>query len=134
MSEALKILEGGCLCGAVRYRLHGPPDWSAHCHCRSCQRAVGAAFATWLGVKGENFNVEAGELAVYRSSPGVERGFCRKCGTSLTYVGAQWPGLVSILVPTLDKPEAVTPSSHVYTEHQLPWIRLADNLPTHQQF
>jgi hypothetical protein len=81
-----KGFEGGCLCGAVRYRLQGAPDWSAHCHCRSCQKATGAAFATWVGVKKEKFQVIVGQPTICNSSPGVERSFCGRCGTSLTYV------------------------------------------------
>jgi hypothetical protein len=134
MTDTSERHAGGCLCGAVRYTLHGAPDWSAHCHCRSCQKATGAAFATWAGVKAENFEVIKGQLTVCKTSPGVERGFCGKCGTSLTYVGAGWPGQVSVLAPTLDEPDTVAPTVHVYVEHQLPWVKLADGLPTHERF
>ncbi len=127
--------QGGCLCGAVRYKLHGAPDWSAHCHCRSCQKATGAAFTTWAGMKKQNFEVTRGRLTVCNTSPDVERGFCGKCGTSLTYVAEKgWPGQVSVLVPTLDDPGIVTPTAHVYVEHQLPWVKLDDGLPTHEQY
>jgi len=51
MQKTTQHNEGGCFCGAVRYALIGPPDWSSHCHCRSCQKAVGAAFTTWVGAK-----------------------------------------------------------------------------------
>lgn len=126
---------GGCFCGAVRYALHGAPDWSGHCHCRSCQKATGAAFATWVGVKTENFEVTGGRLAVCETSPGVQRGFCGACGTSLTYVAEEgWPGQVSVLAPTLDDPAIATPTAHVYVEHQIPWVKLDDGLPTHEQF
>jgi hypothetical protein len=85
-------------------------------------------------VRTENFEISAGELAVWNSSSGVERGFCAQCGSSLTYVGEQWPGLVSILAPTLDNPAIATPTIHVYTEHQLPWVKLGDGLPTSVRF
>ncbi len=134
MVETTKNYEGGCFCGAVRYTLIGPPDWSAHCHCRSCQKAVGAAFATWAGVKAENFKVTKGEIATCQW-PGVERGFCRNCGTSLTYVAEEgWPGQISVLAPTLDDPGIASPAAHVYVEHQLPWVKLNDELPRHEQF
>jgi hypothetical protein len=127
--------QGGCLCGAVRYRIDGPPDWSAHCHCRSCQKATGAAFTTWVGVKKANFAVTEGQLTICNSSRGVERGFCGKCGTSLTYVAEErWPGQISVLAPTLDNPNVAAPTAHVYVENQLAWVKLADGLPTHQQF
>lgn len=130
-----EIHEGGCLCGAVRYALHGAPEWSAHCHCRSCQKATGAAFTTWVGLKTENFQVTKGEITVCNTSPGVERGFCGRCGTSLTYVAEEgWPGQVSILAPTLDDPGIASPTAHVNVEHQLAWVKLSDGLPKREQF
>ncbi|NIP70164.1 MAG: hypothetical protein GTO04_13590, partial [Planctomycetales bacterium] len=98
--------EGGCLCGAVRYIFGGQLDWSAHCHCRSCQKAAGAGFATWCAVKAENFKVTRGQIKICETSPGVERGFCGNCGTSLTYVakgewsGQDWTAQVWFLAPT----------------------------------
>ena len=127
--------QGGCLCGAVRYRFQGAPDWAAHCHCRSCQKAIGAPFTTWVGLKKEKFEIIKGQLTTCDSSPGVERSFCGKCGTSLTYVAEErWPGEISVSAPTLDDPGIVVPTAHVYVEHQLPWVKLNDGLPTHKQF
>jgi len=135
MAEAKEHLEGGCLCGAVRYMLHGRPDWSSHCHCRSCQKASGAGFATWCGLKTENFEVTKGEIKKCETSPGVERGFCGRCGTSLTYVAEEgWPGQVGVLAPTLDDPSVAKPSAHVFVSHQQPWINLDDGLPTSAEF
>lgn len=135
MTDTSEVHQGGCLCGAVRYTLRGAPSWSAHCHCRSCQKATGAAFTTWVGLKKENFEVTKGQLAVCNTSPGVERGFCARCGTSLTYVAEEgWPGQVSVLAPTLDNPGIASPTAHVYVEHQLPWVKLDDGLPKHEQF
>ena len=93
MSEQRSGLEGGCLCGDVRYRAAGAPKWAGHCHCRSCQRATGAAFASWAGLNIGDFEVLSGTLTIHHSSPGVDRGFCAKCGTSLTYANeGAWPG------------------------------------------
>jgi len=126
---------GGCLCGAVRYRLRGALKFAGHCHCRSCQRAVGAGFTTWAGVEKENFEVTKGRIKICETSPGVERGFCDICGTSLTYVSEKgWPGVVSVLAPTLDDPGFAEPTAHVYVEHRLPWVKLDDGLPTFERF
>ena len=135
MTDSPTDHQGGCLCGEIRYTIHGDPDWSAHCHCRSCQRATGAAFTTWVGLESKNFEITEGEMKVCNTSPGVERGFCGDCGTSLTYVAEEgWPGQISILAPTLDNPEIASPARHVYVDHQLPWIKLDDGLPTVKQF
>jgi hypothetical protein len=62
----------------------------------------------------------------------VERGFCGKCGTSITYVAeSRWPGQVSILAPTLDDPRIAVPSAHFDVQDRLPWIKLGDGLPVH---
>jgi hypothetical protein len=127
--------DGGCLCGAVRYKLRGALKYAGHCHCRSCQKAIGAGFVTWAGVKKENFEVIEGRLKVCETSPGVERGFCDACGTSLTYVAEEgWPGLVSVTAATLDDPAFAEPTVHVYVAHRQPWVKLDDGLPTFERF
>lgn len=133
MPETREHHDGGCMCGAVRYRLHGPFTYSAHCHCRSCQRALGAGFATFSAVAPENFEVVEGELTIYESSPGVRRGFCNKCGTSLTYAGDGWED-VAVLSATLDDPAAAVPTSNVYLEHKQPWVALDETLKAFARF
>jgi len=135
MTETREKHQGGCFCGAIRYTLDGPPDWSSHCHCRSCQRATGAAFTTWVGAKKENFEITQGRIQVSETSPGVERGFCNQCGTSLTYIAeGGWPGQISVLAPTLDDPSIAAPAAHIYNSHRQPWVKLDDGLPTKEQF
>lgn len=130
-----KAQKGGCLCGNVRYAVTGDLEFSAHCHCRSCQLASGAGFATWAGMKTHSFEVTKGELKICETSPGVERGFCDKCGTSITYVNESgFPGLNSVLAVTLDDPSFAKPTAHVFTSHQQPWIKLDDGLPTSPEF
>ena len=113
----------------MRYRVTGEPIWTAHCHCQSCRRAVSAAFATYAGFLRDRFEILAGEPAVYRSSPGVERRFCRNCGSPLTYEGERWPAETHILVCSLEDPVALEPTAHVHTDEQLAWLHLADGLP-----
>jgi hypothetical protein len=127
------VREGGCMCGAVRYQLSGPFTYSAHCHCRSCQRAVGAGFATYSAVAPENFVVTKGEMAIFHSSPGVNRGFCARCGTSLSYSGEGWTDY-AIMTATLDDPGTATPTSNVYTSDCQPWVVLDPALKNFPQF
>ena len=124
--------EGGCLCGAVRYVLHSAPTYSGHCHCRSCQRAVGAGFVTWVGVKPENFEVTEGEITFCATSPGVQRGFCGRCGTSLTFAGDGWTD-IGVTAASLDEPGIAKPESNVYLDHQQPWVVLDDSLRKYEK-
>jgi len=132
--------QGGCLCGAVRYEIRGAPQWAAHCHCRSCQRALGAAFATWCSIDEDRFTLTKGRIKTCETSPGVVRGFCADCGTSLTYAaeqepeGEDWQGKTWFLAATLDDPAIVAPKTHVYVSHRQPWVQLDDGLPSFEKF
>lgn len=132
--------EGGCYCGAVRYRINGAPEWSVHCHCRSCQMALGGAFITWAKVAAANFAFLRGGVRICEKTRGVKRGFCGDCGTTLTYAaeheveGQDWSGDAWFAATTLDDPSIISPQAHWYVSHQQPWIKLADGLPTFLEF
>lgn len=133
MANPSEVHEGGCMCGTVRYRLHGPVTYSAHCHCRSCQRAVGAGYVTYTAVAPENFEVIEGELSIFNSSPGVRRGFCNNCGTSLSYSGDDWTDY-AIMSATLDDPTVAVPTTNAYTKDKQPWVALDETLKTFRKF
>jgi hypothetical protein len=120
---------GGCLCGTVRYRIEGAPKWSAHCHCQDCRHASGAPFVTYAGFQPAQHRWTKGQPERFHSSPGAIRSFCANCGSPLAYEGDRWPDEIHIHVGTLDHPEAIQPQAHVYTAHQLPWIKPSDGLP-----
>ena len=130
MSDAAAI-EGGCRCGAVRYRAGGAPLWVSHCHCEDCRRSSGAPVSTFLGVRADAFAFVAGAPASHESSPRVVRRFCGACGTPLTYEAAVYPGEVHVMAGTLDRPEALAPERHVFERERLPWLAMADDLPRH---
>jgi hypothetical protein len=125
----VRPVEGGCLCGAVRYRADGEANGITHCHCRTCRRASGAAFVTWVGFDSEKFTFIEGTPASYASSANVVRTFCGECGTALTYQRQDLPSSIDITVGSMDDPEAVRPQNHTWTESQLSWISLGDGLP-----
>ena len=122
-------LEGGCLCGAVRYRITSEPMVVCHCHCRSCRMAAGAPFITWMTVTGTGFAVSRGKPATFRSSAKVERGFCVVCGTALTYRSDDYPDEIDVTAASLDDPALVNPADHIFVGERLPWVKMADGLP-----
>jgi hypothetical protein len=75
-----------------------------------------------------------GQLASFESSPGVERGFCARCGTSLTYRRANRPGLFDITAASLDDPESFPPAKEIWTEERLSWVAANPALPQFAQF
>ena len=124
-------IEGGCRCGAVRYRARGGPLWVTHCHCAECRRSSGAPASTFVGVSTGGFAFVAGTPGVYESSPNVLRKFCGACGTPLTYEAAVYPGEVHIMAGTLDAPESLAPERHVFVRERMPWLAIGDDLPRH---
>ena len=122
-------MNGGCLCGAVRYRIEGRLGRACHCHCVHCRRASGAAFVTWVEVERAAFVVESGEPVAYESRPGVLRRFCGRCGTQLTWESAEIPGTCDVTACSLDDPAVVTPEDHLWCDRRIAWLKLADGLP-----
>lgn len=122
---------GGCLCGAVRYRVSGAPLWVAHCHCQSCRKASGAPVLTFAGFHADRYEITGSEPVRYPSSPGVTRAFCGRCGTPLSYEAERYAGEVHVTISSLDRPEDFPPQGHVWTEDRIPWFETADDLPRH---
>ena len=124
-------LEGGCLCGAVRYRVTAEPVDSVYCHCRMCQRRSGAPAVATVEVPTGGLAFVQGEPAAYRSSPEAQRLFCRDCGTELYFTLLHEPTSLSLNLGTLDDPEAVRPTKHIWTSSQVSWFVVDDGLPRH---
>ena len=82
-------IEGGCLCGVVRYKYSGELLRTAICHCRDCQRASGSAFHVGVIVAGKGFTVTRGELRTHRtigdSGRWIDRSFCPTYGSGILH-------------------------------------------------
>jgi hypothetical protein len=133
VAEDGAILEGGCQCGAVRFRATGKPKWVAHCHCADCRRASAAPFTTYASFDAVNVAWTGAAPKSYASSPTVTRRFCETCGTPMSYESDGWAGEVHIFVAALDDPEALQPRLHAYVVDQLSWIHTDDGLRRYHQ-
>ena len=122
-------LTGGCLCESIRYRVSGPALCVSHCHCRWCRRAAGAAFMTWMTLPSADLVITDGNITEYESSPGVRRGFCSRCGTSLSYRHVDHADEIDLAAATLDDQTAVVPDDHIWVDSMVPWLAFADKLP-----
>jgi hypothetical protein len=122
-------IQGGCLCGAVRYQAAGPARAQVVCHCRSCRVAAGGASVGWVTVPTDGFAFEGEAPTRFASSPGVERTFCGRCGASLTYAHEGRAGEIDITTVTLDDPEAFAPTKEIFTAERLSWSPPVAGLP-----
>jgi hypothetical protein len=126
----LNAVEGGCLCGSVAFRYEGAPNWTLHCHCESCRRATSSPMTTWISVPRYAFAFTKGApRAISGPRPGSGEGSARTVGSPLTYESERVPGEVHLYAASLLDPCAVSPSRHVFTAEQLPWLEVLDDLP-----
>jgi hypothetical protein len=124
------IAEGGCICGAVRYRVQGRPTNTMVCHCRSCRRVAAAPVVAWVTFPDSRFEWMQGERSEFSSSEPVRRTFCAACGTPLTYRHRDSPDSIDVTTCSLDDPELFPPTHHSWLSHDLAWVRFGDGLPT----
>jgi len=122
---------GGCLCGAIRYRVAEDPVRSGICHCRTCRKTASAASLPFTVFPAATFMIEQGDPRHYASSPGVIRSFCGACGSPLTWRNLAEPDQLDVMTVTLDDPDAYSPADHVWVSEQLAWDVIADGLPAH---
>ena len=130
MTEETKpILTGGCQCGAIRFALKAPPVRVSICHCRMCQKASGAPFASFADIEKSDFSWTRGKPAAFKSSSIAERDFCRDCGTPLSFRRIDGER-IEILTGTFDRPDHVIPTRQFGTESRLGWVVGISNLPS----
>jgi hypothetical protein len=123
-------LQGGCLCGAIRFRVLGAPASSVICHCRSCRKASGAPSVAWLTFERGRFQLTQGVPRRFASSPGVVRTFCADCGSPLTYASELSPGTIDVSTISLDDPSLFPPTQEEWLSHKLAW-EIADESRIH---
>jgi len=132
MVEAGTVLEGGCLCGAIRYRLTGPSLFVSQCCCKDCQKATGAGHTTIVGIHKDQLSLD-GMPATYtnvgESGGRVTRHFCGTCAGRL-YTSGDLPGdFIMVQAGSLDDPGAVSPQSVIYLKDAVSWDHFDPALP-----
>jgi len=126
-------LEGGCACGAVRYRLGSKPMFVHCCHCKDCQRQTGSAFVINALIEADRVEMLASETEAVpvptdSGRPHViHRGPTCKIAVFSHYGGVE--RLSFVRVGTLDEPSALPPDIHIYTRSKLPWLVLPAEVP-----
>ena len=116
------MLNGSCLCGAVKYEVSAQLGEISHCHCTQCQKAHGAAFGTYAQADMRAFRFTEGEESVscYRSSKNVTRTFCGVCGSTLQFIDGQTPYL-NLALATLDDPIDEKVTAEIWCKEKASW-------------
>ncbi|MFN0155538.1 MAG: GFA family protein [Gaiella sp.] len=131
------VREGGCSCGAVRYRLTAEPLFVNCCHCRNCQRQTGTAFAINLLIEADRLElggVEPVEVALPRDDGTTQRVLrCPHCQVAL-YSHYSRGDVCFVRAGTLDDPHDVVPDVHIFTRSKVPWVIIPESQPAFDVF
>ena len=128
-----KPFQGGCRCGAVRYKCSAKPFAVFFCHCQDCQKNTGAPFSVDVIVPKNSVTID-GKLKGYDTAKGkVTRFFCSECGSPLLNEPHSHPDILALKVSSLDDPSWVEPQAHIWTIRKQPWVKINDTLPQYER-
>jgi len=126
-------LDGGCLCGAIRYRISGPSLFVSQCCCKDCQKATGTGHTTIIGIHNSQLKLEGSPASFTNAGATggkVTRHFCGTCAGRL-YTSGDLPGeVIMVQAGSLDDPGAISPESVIYVKDAIAWDRFDPALPT----
>jgi hypothetical protein len=124
--------EGGCACGAVRYRLTSEPLFVHCCHCLNCQRQTGSAFVINVLIEADRVELLAGDpqpVEVPRDDGSTQTIYrCPSCQIAV-YSQYARPEVRFLRAGTLDDPASVAPDVHIFTRSKLPWVAVPESVP-----
>ena len=127
-------VEGGCICGAVRYRLSGPPAGVYNCHCKDCQRSAGSAFSASMIVPRDSFVRLSGGTQVYDkpadSGRVVRQHSCPVCATRVFHEPQSSPDIIVVRPGTLDDSSWAVPVGNIWVGSKAPWVEISSDVPS----
>ena len=122
-------MNGHCLCKTIRFSCEEPFRWRGHCHCESCRRQTASPFTSFFGVADGRWRWTASAPAEYRSSPGVTRFFCPRCGAPVAYRSERYPDEIHFYAALLTDHSGFRPEHHDHWSERVAWVSLDDELP-----
>jgi len=120
-------MNGGCLCGDVRYSATGEPVVTSVCHCQHCQKQTGSAFVEVVAVPKDAFTFQ-GTLETFTnagdSGRKKEQRFCPRCGSAVFIEAEGFPGMILIMGGTLDDTSWLKPTMNLFCDSAQPWVAI----------
>ncbi|MDJ0806791.1 MAG: GFA family protein [Gammaproteobacteria bacterium] len=125
------MYQGGCLCGAVRFEIHGRISQIIHCHCSQCRKAQGSAFATNGFVQAGDFIITQGmdALTGYASSPEQTKFFCKVCGSPILSKNSRDSERVRVRLGSIESDIRERPQAHIFVTSKANWEEINGDLP-----
>jgi hypothetical protein len=130
--------EGGCVCGAVRYRVKAKPQAGLVCHCNWCQRRSGSAFAFVAYFNEGDVEFLRGRMTAYEhrsdeTGRWLKIEFCPVCGTPVSHTTELRPGLRGISAGTLDERDWFPIDRHIWSRSARPWVAIPEGVDVYEK-
>lgn len=122
-------MEGGCHCGAIRFKATKDPYWVGACYCIDCRKISGSPYTVFAGYDENVVTLSQGTPKNYASSEKVIRSFCDTCGSPFAYTYKETPNKLFIPIGVFDDPSSFVLQKHIWVSQKLPWISIHDDLP-----
>jgi len=124
--------DGGCQCGALRYRVEGEPVAVGICHCTQCQKQSGSAFGMSCIVQKEAFRLLSGSPKTFTRTSDSGRpvvcAFCPDCGTRIYHETRWLDGVLNIKPGTFDDTSFLRPQAQIWTAKKQGWVELPSEI------
>ena len=126
---------GSCLCGAIRFAIHGEIGDIIQCHCQRCRKSNGTAYATNAPVKISEFELISGQdvLKTFQSTVTTQRCFCGECGSPIYSIKQEAPDFYRLRIGTLDNALKQRPTMHIFVADKAEWDTICDDVPQYAQ-
>jgi len=136
MTKRERQLAGECLCGAVKYEVHGELGDVLNCHCSECRKWHGSAFRTRVPVRKVDFNWISGKenIAEYLGLPTVVKTFCKICGSNLISYYKDNDEYIGLPLGGVEGDFSERPTKHIFVESKASWYQITDDLPQYAGF
>lgn len=116
-----KVFTGGCLCGAVTFRIEGEPDWPHYCSCSMCQKWSGGPLVAWVDFPLASLTWTKGAPKLVRTTPKTQRGFCADCGSGL-FAQDDGSDTICMTIGVIDQRNSLVPESLSYKSAAPKWL------------
>jgi len=131
------MYKGSCLCGTVKFELHGGISDIVYCHCSLCRKAQGSAYATNGFAEKAEFKFISGEdnLTAFESPPYNIKYFCKTCGSPMLARNAKlYPDKVRVRMGTFESEVSEQPVAHIFSTSKAEWDEICDGLPQYESY
>ncbi|PSL21290.1 GFA family protein [Shimia abyssi] len=119
------MLQGSCLCGEIRFRVHGAPQGVSMCHCGQCRKQSGGIWSSAF-VPEEDLEIE-GDVNWFEASVTAKRGSCRRCGSYLFWT-AHDEDTISFALGAVDGPTGLSLEKHIFVKDKGDYYALRDGV------